>query len=481
MTLSLDEIERRYGGLQALAPLTLSIGDGVRHAIIGPNGAGKTTLLHLVAGSLRPNGGRLRLDGVDITNLAVPRRVAAGISRTHQHPAVYPKLTVAEHLALATPPGSQHDERRAHVVLEMVGLDRHTTSPAGTLSYGQQRLLELAVALAAQPRLLLLDEPSSGLSDHDLHRLTKVLFALPPSVTVLLVDHNLDLVAQVAEKVTVLHHGRHLATGTMDEIRANPEVRQAYLGTPPTTTRPARTDTAPVLLTAHLPHLAHGTAAPILTDIDLTVTIGRGQLILGPNGSGKTTLLHALAGLHPMPGATRSVDGKSHTVRHPADALRAGIALVPQGRRLWSGLTVAEHLAIARTYSPTRGAPTNILDAMPELAARLRHPADRLSGGEQQMLALARALLANPRLLLLDEPGEGLAPIIVDRLGHLLADRIDNGLAALIAEPHLLLGPMIADTIRTINGRTLTPARPIDPTHTPSTAMFAEPANRTTR
>ncbi|MEV6968860.1 ATP-binding cassette domain-containing protein [Hamadaea sp. NPDC051192] len=480
MTLRLDQLERHYGGLYALKPLTLTIADGARHAIIGPNGAGKTTLLQLIAGSLRPTNGRLLLDGTDITGLSVPRRVAAGIGRTHQHPAIYPKLTVAEHLAVAIPRHSAPAEH-ARVILEMVGLDQHTATLAGNLSYGQQRLLELAIAVVARPRLLLLDEPSAGLSDHDLRRLRSVVFALSTDVTVLLVDHNLDLVRDVADHVTVLHHGQHVTTGTIDEVRADSTVRQAYLGRTPVATGRARPDTAPTLMTAHVPHLGHGMAAPVLTDVDLTVTVGHGQVVIGPNGAGKTTLLHALAGLHPAPGARRTVDGKPYAVRHPADVLRAGIALVPQGRRLWTRLTVAEHLAVARAYSPTRGAPTNILDAMPELAARLRHRADRLSGGEQQMLSLARALLGNPRLLLLDEPGEGLAPIVVGRLGHLLADRVDNGLAALIAEPHLLLGPLVADTVRTITSRTLAATRPIDhPTHTTSAALFAEPSTGTT-
>lgn len=456
MTLHLDAVARTYGGLQALAPLHLDIPVGSRHAIIGPNGAGKTTLLNLIAGTLRPTGGRIRLDGTDITALNPPRRARAGISRTHQHPAVYPRLTVAQHLTLATPARRKPaTAARGAQALDSVGLTPHLHTPAAALSYGQKRLLELAVALTAGPRVLLLDEPSAGLADADIARLQAVIREMPADVTVLLVDHHLDLVWDVADHVTVLHQGRHLTTATPQDVRDDPQVRAAYLGSD-TPRRSGRVHQAGrQLMTAQLPRLGYD-GAPVLTDVDLTIGQGETRAVLGANGTGKTTLLNALAGLHPAPAATITVDGRPLEARHPRDVLRAGVVLVPQGRRLWSRLTVAEHLAVAAAGSPTRGRTTpGVLDVFPQLAARLRHRSDHLSGGEQQMLAIARALLATPRLLLLDEPVEGLAPAVIADLTAVLAARADNGLALLIAEPHPVLSASMAAVLHTITNRTL--------------------------
>ncbi|RSM64035.1 ABC transporter [Actinoplanes sp. ATCC 53533] len=464
--LHLDGVSRRFGGLTALHPVSIDVTAGTRHAVIGPNGAGKTTLLNLVAGTLRPTEGRICLAGRDITRLSAPARARHGIGRTWQHPAICGRLTVAANLALALTHRTDRAARamlfsrrtlhtRVAELVDNAGLANRATTPAGQLPYGLQRHLELAMALATRPRLLLLDEPSAGLDPDEITRLTSLITALPDDVTVLLVDHNLDLIWNLSHTVTVLHHGQHLATGTPDQIRADSRVRAAYLST---TDRPAaaRRGTAigPVLLQAReLRAGYHG--APVLDGVDLEVHQGEAVAVLGRNGAGKTTLLNTIAGLLPARGGRVELAGHPQIRRQPHHLARAGLAIVPQGRRLFPTLTVAEHLtcAPAPDRSASRATPggvwtiERVLALLPALAARTSHQARRLSGGEQQMLALARALLTNPRLLVLDEPSEGLAPAVIDQLCAILADLTDGGLAVLVAEQNLALAAAVSDRI----------------------------------
>lgn len=461
--LRVESLSRRFGAITAVNDVSLEVNPGARHAIIGPNGAGKTTLLHLIAGTLHPTSGTITLGGHDITALPAHTRARHGIGRTWQHPAVFARLSVADNLTLAANP---HDHMRLRrqkaglaALLEQAGLDAHAATPAGRLPYGLQRGLELAMALAAQPQVLLLDEPSAGLDPDELSRLTSLLTTLRrDGVTVVLVDHNLELVWAVADTVTVLHHGRHLATGTPDQVRANPQVQAAYL-TPTTTgraagTRRPPTGTPPMLHVADLRAGHHG--HPVLDGIDLQVGLGEAVAVLGRNGAGKTTLLNTLAGILPVHSGQIILGGIVAVTRwRPDQRARAGIALVPQGRRLWPTLTVAEHLTCAHAAhdgnrdlnTRRRWTVEGILDLLPALAARTRQPARLLSGGEQQMLALARALLTNPSLLLLDEPSEGLAPSVVEQLTTVLADLTATGLSVLIAEQNQALATAIADRI----------------------------------
>ena len=465
--LHLDEISRRFGGLTALHPVSLEVTAGARHAVIGPNGAGKTTLLNLVAGTLHPTAGRICFAGHDITRRSAPDRARQGIGRTWQHPAVCGRLTVEANLALAL---THRADRAARAMLlsrralrtrvaelaDHAGLADHAATPAGQLPYGLQRYLELAMALATRPRLLLLDEPSAGLDPDEIARLTALIAALPTDVTVLLVDHNLDLIWSLAHTVTVLHHGQHLATGSPEQIRANSEVRAAYLTS---TDRPAapprrRTATGPALLRAReLRTGYHG--APVLDSVDLEVHEGEAVAVLGRNGAGKTTLLNTIAGLLPAHGGRVELVGQPPIGRQAHQLARAGLAIVPQGRRLFATLTVAEHLTCARAAHRSAPRPTpdggwtieRVLALLPALVERTHHQARRLSGGEQQMLALARALLTNPRLLLLDEPSEGLAPAMIDQLAAILADLTAGGLAVLVAEQNLALAAAATDRI----------------------------------
>ncbi|MDT0379045.1 ATP-binding cassette domain-containing protein [Streptomyces sp. DSM 42041] len=239
-------LTRRYGSLTAVDDVSLRLTAGARHALIGPNGAGKTTLLGLVAGTERPDRGRIELNGTDVTRKRPARRSALGIGRSFQQPHAVDGATVLDNVVLAL--WRHHPQRsaawrrpvrrrrladaaRAH--LDAVGLAGTDRLPAGALSHGQRRLLDLACALAAQPRLLLLDEPAAGLTDEDIGRLLDVLGALPPDVAVLLVEHHTEVVARLTGTATVLASGREVVAGPTAEVLRHPEVRRVYLGTSP--------------------------------------------------------------------------------------------------------------------------------------------------------------------------------------------------------------------------------------------------------
>lgn len=239
--LDLTHLTRRYGSLTAVDDVSLRLPAGARHAVIGPNGAGKTTLLNLIAGTDRPDHGTIALDGADITRTATALRSRLGIARSFQQPTVISELTVLDNVVLAGWP--HHPKRRGawrspsryrlHTAsagrhLETVGLADLAHRSASTLSHGQRRMLDLAAALAGNPRLLLLDEPAAGLTDGDIGRLLGILGGLPASVAVILVEHHVEVVAQLATTVTVLAAGRVLVTGPTQEALAHPEVRDAY-------------------------------------------------------------------------------------------------------------------------------------------------------------------------------------------------------------------------------------------------------------
>ncbi|NED14492.1 ATP-binding cassette domain-containing protein [Streptomyces sp. SID9124] len=246
--LDLDRVTRRYGSLTAVDEVSLRLPAGARHAVIGPNGAGKTTLLNLVAGTDRPDRGTIALNGTDVTRTSTAKRSRLGIARSFQQPSVIAGLTVLDNIVLA---GWVHHPKRGgawrsrsryrlHTEsalhhLETVGLADFAHRPASALSHGQRRMLDLAAALAGDPRLLLLDEPAAGLTDGDIGRLLAILGALPESVAVVLVEHHVEVVAQVATSVTVLAAGRVLVTGPTGEALAHPEVREAYRNTVPVT------------------------------------------------------------------------------------------------------------------------------------------------------------------------------------------------------------------------------------------------------
>jgi ABC-type branched-subunit amino acid transport system ATPase component len=245
MSLALETqgLVKQFGGLKVTRDLSLKIAQGARHALIGPNGAGKTTVINLLTGVLQPNGGRILLEGNDITDLPVHARVLRGLSRTFQINQLYPDLTPIETIGLAVSErlGRGGDWWRVMGTREDVNaeiaenLDRfHLTDvmnePTATLPYGKQRLLEIAVAIATKPRVLLLDEPAAGVPESERHDILAAVAALPREVTVLLIEHDMDLVFSFADRISVLVNGAMLVEGTPDEVAHDPRVKAVYLG-----------------------------------------------------------------------------------------------------------------------------------------------------------------------------------------------------------------------------------------------------------
>ena len=227
--LQLKGLTRHFGGVYALNGVDLAVERGEIHALIGPNGAGKTTLIHHISGAMRPDAGSVRFDGADITRLAMHTRVARGLARSYQITNVFARLTVADNIALAVE--ARHGGRdEAQTVIERIGLASAARIAAGALSHGEQRQLEVGLALATNPRLLLLDEPLAGMGQEESERMIGLLDHLGRELTLLLVEHDMDAVFRLADRVSVLVSGKVIATGLPDEVRADPEVRRAYLG-----------------------------------------------------------------------------------------------------------------------------------------------------------------------------------------------------------------------------------------------------------
>ena len=241
--LSLSGLSKEFGGLCAVDGISLTIGAGERRAIIGPNGAGKTTLFSLISGETRPTGGRISLFGHDVTRYAPHRRAGLGLARTYQITNLFPRLSALENCLLAVQaltPAKFHLHRgidrypaffqRARSVLEAVGLADKEAEAVRNLSHGEQRQLEIALALAGSPRLLLLDEPTAGLSPAESHAMTALLTKLDPAITLLVIEHDMDVAFALTDRITVLHYGKVVADGLAHEVRANALVQEIYLG-----------------------------------------------------------------------------------------------------------------------------------------------------------------------------------------------------------------------------------------------------------
>jgi branched-chain amino acid transport system ATP-binding protein len=444
-------LTRRFGGVTAVDGLSVSVAAGESLGVIGPNGAGKTTLIGLVSGALRPSAGSVHIGGVDVTHLAPPARTKLGAGRTHQIPRPFGRMTVLDNLVLAgrhaRGPREAIRATRARCadILDRTGLSDVAGQPAAGLPLLRRKRLELARALALRPRLLLLDEIGAGLIEHETAELIALIRQLRSEVdAIVLVEHVLDVITACCERTIVLDFGRLVADGPTREVLANPDVAAVYLGTASSTTqspvdvrdRPAPTP----LLEVRGARVSFG-GVRALRGVDLDVGAGEVVALLGANGAGKTTLARAVSGVVPLESGTVTIGGTPCAGLRPEKRTALGLAHCMEGRRIFSTLTVEENLLLAGPPSRL----STVYDIFPVLAERRKHPGTAMSGGQQQMLAIGRALMADPRLVIFDEISLGLAPIAVEALYAALRRIRDSGVAMLVVEQNLERGLSLAD------------------------------------
>lgn len=457
-----------FGGVRAVQDLHCVIPPGRITSLIGPNGAGKTTALNMLSGFYVPTAGRIALGAQALDGLPAYRIARAGIARSYQTSQLFGSLGVEDNVALALSRGtlgpllgaarfrSQAVRERARGLLAFCGYTGDLDRRAADLPHVDRRLVEIARALATEPRMLLLDEPAAGLSAEDKDGLGRLLRRIAAQgVGVLLVEHDMGLVMAISDQVVVLDAGQRLAVGDPAAVQADPAVRQAYLGEAmalrPAARRP-RVDAAELLHAGQL-GASYG-AGPVLHAIDLQVRAGEMVAVLGANGAGKSTLMRALAGLH------RPVVGGIHLAGQelaglPAERIAAlGVVLVPEGRQVFPELTVADNLRLGGFLRPQGldARTEDMLRRFPRLRERLHQRAGLLSGGEQQMLAIARGLMACPRVLLLDEPSLGLAPKVILELFEALDALRQEDMTIVLVDQMASLALSLADRAYVLEG-----------------------------
>ncbi len=476
-------LSKRFGGLAALENVDLTIRKGEILGVLGPNGAGKTTFVNCVSGMDKPTSGRLEFGGVDITPLPSHRIGRLGLARTFQIVKPLRQLTVLDNVAVGAMFGRLGRERtagqariRAREVLDRVGLGPRAGQSASELTIPDLKRLQLAKALAMDPDLIFLDEVMAGLNPSEIESAMELIRGIQrDGVTLFVIEHVMKAIMGLSDRVVVLHFGRKIAEGAPREVVENPQVVEAYLGeqfarrtsreavpvlrsgavepgsaallptpgiAPPRIPAPA----APIPPTAPVPLLqvrdlssGYGEVR-ILWDVSLEVNAGEVVALIGANGAGKTTLLWTISQLLKPRSGSIHFAGRDLTGATPDETVAAGIIHVPQGRRLFPGLTVRENLlqgAFARRDRDRAEIDSDLAHVqalMPRLREREDQLAGRLSGGEQQMCAIGRGLMGRPRLLVIDELSLGLAPLVVHQLLEVISNLNRQGTTVLLVE-----------------------------------------------
>jgi ABC-type branched-subunit amino acid transport system ATPase component len=490
--LRLDKVQRHYGGVKAVDGVSLEVEKGSIYGLIGPNGAGKTTLVNVLTGYVRFESGHAWIESDELTGLAAHRIARLGVARTFQNIRLYKDLTAVQNVMIGMHIHRRDDtlgqlsmfaqfggEQRARLeearrLMKGVGLHAEDVDrPAGQLPYGDQRRLEIARALALKPRLLILDEPAAGMNPSEKQGIRELIERLnADGLTILLIDHDMRLVMGVCQRVAVLNFGKLIADGTPDEVSTDPAVIKAYLGTGSerevhsapgaagveneeaevarvaAAVKPVAEPENAILDVQNL-SVSYG-AINAVRGVSLRVATGEVVALIGANGAGKSTILNTLSGLIRPDSGSAVFDRMNLTEANASAIVRHGLVQVPEGREILARQSVLENLELATWARRNGGASTrkeieDVMKRFPILGERRALLAGTLSGGEQQMLAIARGLLAKPRLLLLDEPSLGLAPQMVDEVFRAIEEIHKDGTTILLVEQNALRALAIAD------------------------------------
>ncbi len=440
--LEVQELSKRFGGIVAAENLNMTLRKGTITALVGPNGAGKTTVFNLLTGFIQPEAGSVRLNGVELVGRTPDYVARRGMVRTFQDVRLFQRLSCLENVQMAVQnqPGERlfalffqprrvaaaerQTTERAMEALRFVGMQEFAHVPAGAVSYGQAKLVSLARVLASDADVLLLDEPASGIDTQWVDTMLALIESLrEQGRTICIVEHNLHVVGRLADHTYFMELGRISVEGTIDELTSSERLAEAYFGT----VQPTSHETAP--------HNGNGASAPVLDvkglqagygrkqvvfDIDVHVDEGEVVTILGHNGSGKSTTIKTILGLFPSMGGTVTFFGKNVSRAGSRANVKAGMALIPSERFVFPDLSVLDNLLLggANELDPVRRKErmAQVYELFPVLKERTDQLAGTLSGGEQRMLSLGLLLMAGPKLLMLDEPSLGLAPVIVQQI-----------------------------------------------------------------
>jgi rhamnose transport system ATP-binding protein len=472
VVLRATEVTKSYAGVQALKRASLELRAGEVHALVGENGAGKSTLIKILTGAVQPDGGVIELNGERLERLTPSAAKALGVAAIYQQPALFAELTVAENIALGlerTGRWGRVDWRarraRAEELLARVGARIDPEAEAGDLSMPQQQLVEIARALGADARVLILDEPTASLSKEDTDNLFRVVRELRArGVGMIYISHRLEELPTIADRVTVLRDGTTIATRDMADVNRE-QLIQMMVGRELAAVFPKRT--VPLGDTV-LELRGVGCGESGVRDVDLTVRAGEIVGLSGLVGAGRSELARTIFGLTPCDKGEILVRGQTVRIDSPADAIRNGIAYVPEDRRRHGvvlEMPVSENVTLAALdnlsrfgaldFRRERELAADYTKRLGVKTASIRSLVSTLSGGNQQKVALSRWLLTKPTLLILDEPTQGIDVGAKSEIHELMTELATQGVAILMISSELpeILG--MSDRIAVMHGGTI--------------------------
>jgi len=456
--LSVNGLTKRFGGLVAVNEISFVVKGGEILGLIGPNGSGKSTVMKLIMGVTKPDAGSIMLKGQNIAGWPSNRVARAGIGIVFQHSRPLHRQTVLEHIKLGLLPDklttffmSRALDQRARDIAHLVGLGSVMDRLPGTLAFADLRRMEVAKAIARNPDVVLIDEPFAGLTAGEVEDFSKLIRTLrDEGRAVLLVDHNVKSVAALVDRVFAMYLGNKIAEGTAETVIQDETVRRVYLGGAlEVAQRPALELSGESMLSVSNLSVNYGKAVA-LQNVSLHIREREFVSVVGLNGAGKTTLFNAISGMIPYQGEIKFL-GANQQTSSAAEIAQSGLIQCPETRELFGQLSVGENLEIAGLRLNTQDRQKQLdwlFDLFPILKSRIDQAAATLSGGEQQMLAIGRCLMAKPKLLLLDEPTLGLAPVILEQLSKALERlRQTTDLTVILSEQNVTFALPHADRV----------------------------------